>query len=107
MLSAAKHRAKKKGLEFDLDIDFLKSIDREVCPYLHIPLTQAFGRQKDGSKSLDRIDSNKGYTKDNVIICSWRANSLLKNASAKEMMKVCRNFLRILKEHTSEPQTTN
>ena len=26
--------------------------------------------------SLDRKDSNKGYTKDNVVWCCWQANNI-------------------------------
>jgi len=103
VVSDAKCRAKKKGLDFDLTQDFIRSIDTDVCPYLGMPIQWGKGRGSayDSSKSIDRIDSAKGYTEDNVIICSWRANSLLKNATADEMAILTINFHRILKEHTS------
>jgi hypothetical protein len=98
-LSEAKRRAKIKGLEFDLTEEFLISIDRDVCPYLHIPITFGYGTGKargDNSKSLDRIDSARGYTKDNVIYCSWRANNLLSDGSLPELTLLVHNFRRIL-----------
>jgi len=98
MLADAKIRAKKKGLEFDLTEEFLLSIDRDVCPYLCIPIKWGAGAglRSANSKSLDRIDSGKGYTKDNVIICSWRANNLLSDGSIAELSLLVHNFRRIL-----------
>ena len=98
MLSDAKIRAKKRGLEFDLTEEYLISIDRDTCPYLFIPISWGAGkglRQAD-SKSLDRIDSAKGYTRDNVIICSWKANRLLSDASLSDISLLAHNFRRIL-----------
>ena len=94
----AKNRAKSKGLDFDLTPEFLESIDLDRCPYLEIPMEWTHGqkRQQPFSKSLDRIDSAKGYTQDNVIICSWRANELLKDGSLPELTLLVHNFRRIL-----------
>lgn len=52
--------------------------------------------QKNDCITLDRIDSSKGYTPDNIIVCSWRANNLLKDATAAEMALLAINFHRIL-----------
>jgi hypothetical protein len=86
LLSDAKHRAKKSNMEFDLIEDDL--IIPLTCPYLGIPLFNSNTRQSDNSISLDRIDSTKGYTKDNIIICSWRANHIKGNASSEELFKI-------------------
>ncbi len=99
----AKYRAKKKGLEFNITPEYIKSIDTDTCPYLNIPIfwnvsTSTDGRAVDNSKSIDRIDSSKGYVKGNVIVCSWRANSILSNATAAEMALITVNFHRILNE---------
>lgn len=98
-LSEAKQRAKRKGLEFDLTEEFLISIDRDTCPYLNIPIEWGYGRsgvRQPNSKSLDRIDSAKGYTQDNVIYCSWKANRLLSDASLEDICLIAHNFRRIL-----------
>ena len=111
-LSEAKHRAKRKGLDFDLTEKFLISIDRDICPYLNIPISWGYGkrgvRQHD-SKSLDRIDSSKGYTQGNVIVCSWKANRLLSDATLEDISLIAHNFRRILTstQHTNESQTTD
>ncbi len=95
ILKDCRRRAKEKGLGFDLDLKFLQSIDRDVCPYLLQPISH-LNPDSRWSKSIDRIDSAKGYTKDNVIICSWRANALLKDGSLAELKLLVHNFERIL-----------
>ena len=108
MLKSAKKRANYKGLAFDLDLEFIKSIDRDRCPYLEISIFWPDGsikRARPNSKSLDRIDSTKGYTKDNVIICSWRANELLKDGSLPELSLLVHNFRRIL--NSTKPTNEN
>ena len=102
LLANARIRARKKGWDFDLDEDFLRSIDRDICTYLEIPIYWlkglGLGARQDNSKSLDRIDSAKGYVKENVIICSNRANQILSNATAAEMALITVNFHHILND---------
>ena len=94
MLNNAKQRAKNKGLAFDLDVKYLKSINNHICPYLGVPIewTSADIRF---SKSLDRIDSAKGYVKGNVIICSQRANYIMSDMKISEMEVLVSNWKRI------------
>lgn len=73
----AKRRAKQKGLEFTIkesDIQIPK-----VCPIFKVPMEGRF------TPSLDRIDSSKGYTPDNIQVISTRANMLKNNASVEEI----------------------
>jgi len=82
------HRGTK---ECDLDIDYLKQLDTtDICPILGIPMQWSAGRGKSesnpNSKSLDRIDSSRGYIKGNVQIISWRANHLKNNATLEELI---------------------
>jgi len=84
LLTRAKSRAKVKDLDFNLSIDDI--VIPKICPVLGIPIyTSTTGRQSSNSASIDRIDSSKGYTKDNISIISWRANSLKNDASLQEM----------------------
>ncbi len=59
-----------------------------TCPVLDIPLREEKGRQSDNSISIDRIDSSKGYTPDNIVVVSWKANRLKSNATLDEMKKL-------------------
>ncbi|UAW01072.1 hypothetical protein STIP28_30 [Synechococcus T7-like virus S-TIP28] len=111
-VAQAKYRAKRKGLDFDITPEYIKSIDGDRCPYLDIPMSwnisnSTNGRASDDSKSIDRIDSSKGYVRGNVIVCSWRANNILSNATLPEINLIAHNFRRILNstKRTDEPET--
>ena len=46
--------------------------------------------------SIERIDSNKGYTKDNVVLVAGIVNSMKNDLSQDEFIKtinlICKNF---------------
>ena len=90
---------------FDLDVDYLKPLDVDICPILGIPMQWNTGAnygkaetegvkargtlwQQANSKSLDRIHCTKGYLKGNVLIVSWRANKLKGDATLEELIKM-------------------
>jgi len=90
LLNSVKQSAKIRGIPFDLKReDILIPIK---CPILDIEL---FINNKWGynSPSIDRIDSNLGYTKDNIIVCSWRVNQIKGDASLEEIKKIYLNWL--------------
>lgn len=86
LIQSAKSRAKKKGLEFNLEESDI--IIPAVCPVLGIPLTMRIDGEKNSSPSLDRIDSSKGYIKGNVQVMSWRANNLKADGTLEEFVKL-------------------
>lgn len=87
MCRQAKIRAKKKGMEFNLNPSDL--ILPSVCPVLGIPLcVSENGKATNNSPTLDRINNLKGYTKDNVVIVSFRANTIKNFASVEELKKL-------------------
>lgn len=91
----AKRRAKKLGLVFDLQVSDIVIPKR--CPLLpEIVLRVREGTAKGGagpnSPTLDRIDSSKGYTKDNVWVISWRANKLKSDATLEELERLVSNL---------------
>ena len=90
MLQRARRRAKDNNLEFNLTFDDIKIPDK--CPMLGIPIAVSFEGQSHNSPSLDRIDNTKGYTKDNIIIISQRANWLKSDATLSELKSIV-NFL--------------
>lgn len=83
MLYRAKKRAESKGIEFNLSIDDIHIPD--MCPVLGIKLSKKITGKKENSPSLDRKDSNKGYTKDNIVVISNRANRLKSDATCDEI----------------------
>ena len=91
LLSDAKRRAKRVGVEFDLlESDFDLPLPTR-CPILGIPLTyggNGTSRQSDSSATIDEIDNDRGYLKGNVLICSWKANRMKSDASADELLRL-------------------
>lgn len=84
-----KNSAKKRNIPFDLKLTDIDEIGIPItCPVLGIPIFFHRGNVKDDSISFDRIDSSKGYTKDNLIIVSYRVNKLKSNATLDEMNKI-------------------
>lgn len=84
LLIGAKRRAKANGRTFNLIEDDIKISER--CPILGIELSRNTGnkRMHDRSPTIDRIDNTKGYTKDNIVVMSWRANRLKHDGTALE-----------------------
>jgi len=74
LVCAAKNRAKKKGLPFDLHYTDLTLPD--VCPVLGIPIIPGSKSSKSNSPSIDRFVPEKGYVKGNVQVISMLANEL-------------------------------
>jgi hypothetical protein len=86
MLTAAKTRAKQKGLPFDITGDDL--VIPEICPVLGIPIKIGVGKCTPNSPSLDRFNSELGYVKGNVRIISHKANTIKSNATLSELKLV-------------------
>lgn len=84
LYQAAKSRAKQMSREFSIDLEDI-SIP-EKCPILGIELRRGEGRSDHNSPSLDRVDSQKGYSKNNILVMSWRANTLKKDATLDELI---------------------
>ena len=80
LLAAAKHRAKKQELEFDLELSDI--VIPHTCPVLGIPISKNNGWY---APSIDRLNPTRGYTKDNIVIMSKRANALKSNMLLAEI----------------------
>ncbi|AXH71972.1 MAG: putative restriction endonuclease [Podoviridae sp. ctbj_2] len=98
---AAKDRAKKRGVVFQLDVEDI--VIPEKCPILDIPIVIRAGINgerggKMDSPSLDRIDNDKGYVKGNVQVISHQANSMKFTATPAQLLK----FADWIKETYSE-----
>lgn len=65
----------------------------DVCPVLGIPIDYgAKGINNPNAASVDRIDNKKGYVPGNVVIVSFRANELKRDASLDEMRALLRFY---------------
>lgn len=87
MVQEAKRRAATKRIPFSLNHEQIETSTQ--CPVFGWELIyQSRGCRTDRSASLDRIDSSRGYTMDNVWIISWRANNVKGDASEQELIAV-------------------
>lgn len=101
MIRTSKHRAKKVGLDFNIDAADI--VIPSVSPVLGIPLLIASKMGgSDASPSIDRIDNNKGYIKGNVRVISNRANKLKSNATVVELELILQDLKRY--EHQNAPR---
>ena len=98
ILHRTKRRAELKGLEFSLKEEDI--IIPSMCKLLEIPLKIGIKNNYENSPSIDRIDNNKGYTKDNIQIISKKANSMKNSASYEELIIFCKNILRYSPNNT-------
>jgi hypothetical protein len=89
----SKRRAKKDNLDFDLTEDFIKSIwpQNNKCPILDTAFT--FGmKSKDALPTIDKVIPQKGYTKGNIVIISFKANSIKSDVTNIELFKKLYDF---------------
>lgn len=93
----------RRGIEFALTFtDMKRLMSRKRCYYSGVELTV----EGVHSLSLDRIDSTKGYSKDNTVACSAYINSLkndvleskvvTRDISPKELKRVLLKFADML-----------
>jgi dUTP pyrophosphatase len=88
--SSYRYRAQENGWDFDLDYKFLMELyekQKGLCFYSKLPMKLDGARDYD-TLSLDRVDSTKGYTKDNVVLCLFCVNVFKSNYDLSALKKV-------------------
>lgn len=96
MFNNSKQRAKRTNMEHTITHEDI--IIPDYCPVLNIKLDVGDRKIHGNAPSIDRIDSNKGYTKENIMIISNRANMLKNNATLDELILIGK-FYQNLKEN--------
>lgn len=94
MIAVIRCRSKAKGREFNIkwtDIEW-----PEDCPLLNIKINYQANSYDPNSPSIDRIDSSKGYTKENCWVISRRANTIKSDATLEEILTLARNLEKYL-----------
>jgi hypothetical protein len=92
----SKENSKDRGLDFNLDVDDI--IIPKYCPLLGIELVLGIENYKSPNYySIDRIDSSKGYVKDNIQIISRLANTMKNNATKEQLITFSKNVLKLYK----------
>lgn len=91
MLSGARSRATRKGLEFNITLEDI--VIPDVCPILESPIVVTNKKRMWDSASLDRVDNSKGYVKGNVRVISYLANHIKGIANPTELKAFSKNIL--------------
>lgn len=91
---SCKANARKRNIPFQLQIEDIKI--PKTCPYLGIPITNIYGKgRQQTNASLDRIDSTKGYSSDNIQIISDLANRMKQEATPEQLLAFAKGILSI------------
>lgn len=101
LAGSAKHRAKSKGLPFDIDRDFLLKLweDQEGRCALTKELfdlrieDEKLTTAKRNSPSIDRIEPSKGYVKGNVRLVTFQVNMAKGFYTDEDFYDMCRKAL--------------
>lgn len=96
IINGAKYRARKKNISFELNLDILKNLwekQEGKCSITGLSMTTTILKGKlKTNLSIDRIDSNKGYTIDNVqLVCV--AVNIMKNTFTLDELKYFCNLI--------------
>lgn len=95
---------RRRNSDFNLDSDFLQKLwndQKGLCALSKLPLklntSTKYKNDYRYTASIDRIDKNKGYTKDNVQFISLSLN-LMKNTLTQEqtisfLHEICKNIM--------------
>jgi bacterioferritin-associated ferredoxin len=89
MFRAARSRAKKDNIPFDLTIEYLHAIATENCPVTNKPMD--WDKEESSSlnrPSLDKIIPELGYVQGNVAIISYRMNTKKNNLLEAELIQL-------------------
>jgi hypothetical protein len=70
--NAGKRTAKRREHEWTLTSEEYRTIISKPCYYCEFQL----GTPSKVSPGLDRLDSKRGYTRDNVVACCWTCNCI-------------------------------
>jgi hypothetical protein len=94
-LYQAKYRSNIKEIEFDVDREYLLNLYNKQdgkCFYSGLKMEIALKHDKINNRtlSIDRIDSKKGYTKDNIVLCCDNINTMKMQMDKKEFMNLCK-----------------
>ena len=95
MLASAKSRAKQKGWDFDLDLDYLMAMAADECPVDGQRFDWDRQLEQDGTlplsiPSIDRINSSIGYIKGNIAIIGDRWNRWKNNMTLADLATLIR-----------------
>jgi hypothetical protein len=90
-------RAVKNKLELDFKIDYLHELwekQKSKCKISNINMTYIMGQGRIPTNvSIDRIDSNKGYIKNNIQLVCMAVNQMKSDLKIEELVYFCKEII--------------
>lgn len=99
LLSNSKYRTSENTLTLE-DIVDIYNKQNGLCYWFNVPLIPNLTKKHPQTPSLDRIDRFDGYTKENVVLCSYAAN-IGRNETPIEIWK---DFIDVLFNKTNKTE---
>jgi len=86
LLGSYRREAAKKGLPFEISREEFGALLRSDCYYCSLPPSNRQASHDDDFyySGVDRIDSNKGYLRGNVVPCCFPCNTAKNNRTLEE-----------------------
>lgn len=93
----------KPGPKSNLDVDYLVALWKNQngkCHYTdeQLVFNRGAGKPLHDSASLDRLDPNEGYVKDNVVWCSYLTNTMKQNLTRDEFFEILKKIVSLENE---------
>ena len=109
--SRTKDAAKRRKIGFYITIDdVIPALENGVCEMTGLPF--CLDKPNNGvsthpyAPSIDRIDSNKDYTKDNIRIVLWAVNAATNQFTDKEMLPILKAMVLAMEQNVKQESTT-
>lgn len=91
-------RAAKKNLECSITLDYLRELwckQNGLCAISNIPMTYIFNNGRIPTNiSVDRIDSSRGYTRDNIQLVCMAVNQMKSDLDDNTFYDICAAIVR-------------
>lgn len=89
LIARYKQGAEKRKLEWSLSFDEAKKLFFSSCYFCGAEPSQKYKRRKQSMlyNGIDRLDSERGYTNDNVVSCCKVCNFAKRQMSAKDFLE--------------------
>lgn len=94
-LAKVKSHSKKRNIEFRLTINDMIDqweTQRGLCAYTKLPMNIEIGAEN--GVSIDRIDSDKDYSKDNIVLCIDDINKMKRDIQLNKFYYYCQLILK-------------
>lgn len=98
MHDGAKARSVRKGIPFDITVEYIKEIFPKdlKCPITGLPFEEGVGKPAPQSASLDKINPELGYIKGNVAVISYRANLIKQKENSSEIIRKVADWMDLM-----------